>query len=87
MPILNDIMDHSVIGRERRRGIQLGLEIAFQRGFEIGFKPGLEQGKRQIVLRMIQKRFRAGSASGEEADRGFICTRAGANGASPAGCA
>jgi hypothetical protein len=44
MPILNDIMDHEVIGRERKRGIKMGIE------------QGLER-ERQIVLKMIGKRF------------------------------
>ena len=49
MPILNDIMDHPVLGRERKRGIKLGLEQ--------GLEQGREQGERQLVLRMIGKRF------------------------------
>lgn len=40
MPILDDIMDHPVLGRERKRGIAIGLER-----------------ERQLVLRMIGKRF------------------------------
>ena len=44
MPILNDIMDHAVIGRERKRGIRIGIA------------QGLER-ERQIVLRMVGKRF------------------------------
>jgi len=44
MPILNDIMDHPVLGRERKRGIQMGLERGLQR-------------ERQTVLRMVNKRF------------------------------
>ena len=41
MPILNDITDHQVIGRERERGMKLGRE---------------EEGRR-IVLQLISKRF------------------------------
>jgi hypothetical protein len=41
MPILGDIMDHPVLGRERRTGREQGLE----------------QGERKIVLRQIAKRF------------------------------
>ena len=51
MPILNDIMDHPVIGRERKRGIKIGREI--------GLEAGREEGERQIVLRLIRKRFGA----------------------------
>ncbi len=41
MPILDDIMDNAVLGRERRQGIAMGRE----------------EGERRIVLRMIAKRF------------------------------
>jgi hypothetical protein len=41
MPILDDIMDHAVIGRERR----------------IGREQGREEGERKIILRQIAKRF------------------------------
>ena len=49
MPILNDIMDHPVLGRERKRGIRIGLEQ--------GREEGREEGERQIILRQIGKRF------------------------------
>ena len=49
MPILDDIMDSAVIGRERKRGIALGREE--------GRTEGRLEGERQIVLRMIGKRF------------------------------
>jgi hypothetical protein len=45
MPILDDIMDHEVIGRERKRGMALGRE------------EGLIEGERRVVLRLIGKRF------------------------------
>ena len=45
MPILNDIMDHEVIGRERKIGMALGRE------------EGREEGERLVVLRMIARRF------------------------------
>ena len=45
MPILEDIMDHKVLGPERRKGIEIGRE------------QGLEEGERKIVLRQIAKRF------------------------------
>jgi hypothetical protein len=41
MPILNDIMDHPVIGREIRRGMERGRE----------------EGERHLVLRQAEKRF------------------------------
>jgi len=72
MPILNDIMDHQVIGRERKRGIRMGIEQGLEQGIELGIEQGLEQGielgieqglekgreqQRKIVLRMAGKRF------------------------------
>ena len=45
VPILDDIMDHPVLGRERRRGIELGL------------KKGREEGERELLLFMMTKRF------------------------------
>jgi predicted transposase/invertase (TIGR01784 family) len=45
MPILDDIMDDEVLGRERKRGIALGLE------------KGREEGERKLVLRQIEARF------------------------------
>ena len=71
MPILNDIMDHPVLGRERKRGILIGFEQGIEKGLEKGLEQGLEQGlerglekgreegERQIVLRQIAKRFGA----------------------------
>jgi len=41
MPILDDIMDHEVLGRERKRGIALGIA----------------EGERKVVLRQLGKRF------------------------------
>jgi flagellar biosynthesis/type III secretory pathway protein FliH len=49
MPILDDIMDHEVLGRERRRGIEQGLAQ--------GIEQGREEGERKVVLRQIEKRF------------------------------
>ena len=65
MPILNDIMDHPVLGRERKRGIligreqglELGLERGLEQGLEQGLEKGREEGERQIILRLIAKRF------------------------------
>jgi hypothetical protein len=45
MPILDDIMDHSVLGPERRRGIAIGVE------------KGRQEGERTIILRQISRRF------------------------------
>lgn len=53
MPILDDIMDHEVLGRERRRGIALGRV----EGREEGRLEGEIEGERRVVLRQIAKRF------------------------------
>lgn len=48
MPILDDISDHEVIGRERKIGMAMGfkkgLEEGFKKGFEEGFEEGLDKG-------------------------------------------
>jgi hypothetical protein len=41
MPILDDIMDHEVLGRERKRGMALGRA----------------DGERSVILRQMEKRF------------------------------
>jgi len=53
MPILDDIMDHDVLGPERRRGIALGRA----EGLAEGLAKGLAEGERRAVLRLIGKRF------------------------------
>jgi predicted transposase YdaD len=45
MPILNDIMDHEVIGPAIRKGIQQGLE------------QGREEGRQAMLRRLLEKRF------------------------------
>jgi hypothetical protein len=49
MPVPDDIMDHEVIGRERKRGIAPGREE--------GLAEGLAAGERRLVLRLMGKRF------------------------------
>jgi predicted transposase YdaD len=49
MPILDDIMDHKVLGRERKRGIALGLAEGLARG--------RAEGERHVILRLVGKRF------------------------------
>jgi hypothetical protein len=44
MPILDDIMDHEVLGRERKRGIAPGRA------------EGLAEGERTVVLRLLDAR-------------------------------
>ena len=57
MPILDDIMDHEVLGRERKRGIALGREKGLEEGLAEGLAKGLAKGEQQVVLRQIGKRF------------------------------
>ena len=45
MPILNDIMDHKVLGREFKRGLQEGRQ------------EGRQEGERNILRRQLEKRF------------------------------
>jgi predicted transposase YdaD len=49
MPILEDIMDHEIIGRERRRGMEIGREE--------GREQLREEGQRGLILGMIEERF------------------------------
>jgi flagellar biosynthesis/type III secretory pathway protein FliH len=62
MPILDDIMDHEVIGRERRRGIEIGRQE--------GRQEGQQEGELKLLCRQIEKRFGAIPASVTETLRG-----------------
>ncbi len=57
MPILNDILDHQVIGPAIREGLQQGLEKGLQQGRELGLQQGLQQGRLEILRRLLEKRF------------------------------
>jgi predicted transposase YdaD len=61
MPILDDIMDHEVIGRERRRGMAIGREVGREEGREVGREEGREvgreEGQRELLFRLVDKRF------------------------------
>jgi predicted transposase YdaD len=54
MPILEDIMDHEIIGRERKRGIAIGRE------------EGREEGERKVIFSLLEERFGSLSASARE---------------------
>ncbi len=47
MPILNDIMDHDVIGPAIRQGIEQGLQQGLQQGIQQGLQRGIQQGIQQ----------------------------------------
>src|SRR5258708_32825202 len=54
MPILNDILDHEVLGREYKKGLREGLE------------EGQEKGERALLSRLMEKRFGAVPAPVEQ---------------------
>jgi predicted transposase YdaD len=81
MPILNDIMDHDVIGPAIRQGIEQGLQQGLQQGLKQGLAEGLAQGRSEvlrakeearhqealaIVRRLINARFGSLSSAHEE---------------------
>jgi flagellar biosynthesis/type III secretory pathway protein FliH len=55
MPILNDILDHEVIGPAIREGLQKGLAQGLQQGMEQGLQQGMEQGLQQGMEQGLQK--------------------------------
>ena len=59
MPILNDIMDHKVLGREFKRGLQVGREEGREAGWQEGRQEGRKEGERKILRRQMEKRFGA----------------------------
>ena len=65
MPILNDILDHKVLGREFKRGRQEGLEEGRQEGLEEGRQEGRQEGELSLLRSQIEKRFGPLPASAE----------------------
>lgn len=65
MPILNDIMEHDVLGpifREgkqegKQEGRQEGLQEGRQEGWQEGLQKGLQKGELAILRRLLAKRF------------------------------
>ncbi len=49
MPILNDILDHQVIGPAIREGLQQGMKQ--------GLEQGMQKGRKEILRRQLEKRF------------------------------
>jgi hypothetical protein len=62
MPILNDILDHKVLGREFKKGLQEG-EL---KGLQEGELKGELKGELRVLRRQMQKRFGALPAWAEE---------------------
>ncbi len=54
MPLLDDILDNKVLGRE------------YNRGMEQGMQQGVQQGELTLLRRMIEKRFGAVPGWAEE---------------------
>ena len=57
MPILDDIMDHDLLGPALRRGMQQGLEQGLEQGLAQGLAQGRMEGEQTVVMRQIEKRF------------------------------
>ncbi len=57
MPILDNIMDHEVLGPEIKRGLALGREQGLEEGIEQGIEKGRHDGELAMLLRLIEKRF------------------------------
>jgi hypothetical protein len=62
MPILDDIMDHDLLGPAIRQGMQKGLE----QGLEQGVQRGVQRGELTILRRQLAKRFGALPATIDE---------------------
>jgi rhodanese-related sulfurtransferase len=63
MPLLDDILDNKVLGREFRRGLEQGLEQGLQQGLQQGLHQGRNRGRHDgelaLLLRQIDRRFGA----------------------------
>ena len=59
MPLLNDILDNKVLGREFKRGLKEGLQEGLLEGELKGKLKGELKGELTILRRLIEKRFGA----------------------------
>ena len=67
MPILNDILENKVLGREFKRGLQEGLQEGREEGRVEGRQEGRVEGRQEgarneamtVLRRLIEKRFGA----------------------------
>ncbi len=69
MPILDDILDHEVIGPAIRKGLAEGRSKGRAEGRSEGRAEGRSEGRQEIVLRLLERRF--GSLSPSTRDRLF----------------
>jgi Domain of unknown function (DUF4351) len=49
MPVLNDILDHKILGPAIKQGIQQGMQE--------GIQQGMQQGEMSVLRRILEKRF------------------------------
>jgi flagellar biosynthesis/type III secretory pathway protein FliH len=78
MPILNDILENKVLGREFKRGLQEGLQEGREEGRQEGRQEGRLEGRQEgrqegarneamtVLRRLVEKRFGAIPAWAEE---------------------
>ena len=70
MPILNDILEHEVLGREYKKGLEEGVQQGIQQGVQQGVQQGIQQGVHEgelaVLRRLIEKRFGALPAWAQE---------------------
>jgi flagellar biosynthesis/type III secretory pathway protein FliH len=70
MPLLNDILENKVLGREFKRGLQEGRDEGREEGRQEGREEGREEGARSeamtVLRRLIEKRFGTIPAWAEE---------------------
>jgi hypothetical protein len=57
MPILNDILDHEVLGREFKKGLAEGVQQGIEQGVRQGIERGVQQEAWHMLRRLIEKRF------------------------------
>jgi len=62
VPVLNSLLDHKVLGREFKKGMEQGLERGLEQGLEKGLERGLKRGRLEgeaiLLHRILQHRFK-----------------------------
>ncbi|MDQ2844234.1 MAG: DUF4351 domain-containing protein [Acidobacteriota bacterium] len=57
MPVLNSILEHNVLGREFKRGLQEGRHEGLQEGRHEGLQEGRHEGELVLLRRILTARF------------------------------
>jgi len=57
MPILNDVLENKVLGREFKRGLEEGKQQGLEEGKQQGLEEGELSGELKVLRRLIEKRF------------------------------